>query len=260
MVKARNVYAGSLLSLALLGAIVAALWASTSQADAQEGPQPARLDLVVPNVPFDFLPDALPNAGGTVTVTPSQGTDEFAIEVEGLPPNAEYVVFLTETPTAPFGEVQYLLDLTTDASGSGTATARAAIFEAFSLTGSAKGGMPDVEAIQASKTELDHVVVWPAEPETTAPLFEEQGEEPAVSPFDADLEAGPAVLTDSNNPEAPSPLEASGDDAASGGAQAGAASLPDTGGISPAAFLPVGAILLILGAAARLFALRRRGA
>lgn len=251
----------STLLLALMAAMLTVVAGGRSGAQEASAETTAQLDLVVPNAPFTFLPDSLPDASGVVTVTPSAGADEFTIEAAGLPPNAEYVVFLTETSTAPFGDLQYLMDFETDATGSGAGTARAAIFEAFALTGSAKDGKPDPEAISASKTELDHVVVWPAEPETTAPLFEEQGETPAMSPFDSDLEAGPAILTDSNEMGAASPLTVTTETASSSpsaSAESGVATMPDTGGVSPVVLVSLLAVLF--GGAAGLFFLRRRGA
>lgn len=255
MAKTRSTLVRSTLLLALMAAM---LMVAVGRSDAQEASAEtaAQLDLVVPNAPFTFLPDSLPDAGGVVTVTPSAGADEFAIEATGLPPNAEYVVFLTEISTAPFGDLQYLMDFETDATGSGAGTARAAIFEAFALTGSAKDGKPDPEAISESKTELDHVVVWPAEPETTAPLFEEQGETPAMSPFDSDLEAGPAILTDSNDMEAASPLTASSE-SASASTESGVATMPDTGGPSPMLLAGLASAALFLAGGGGLLAVRR---
>lgn len=247
------------ITLMLAAAGLLAVSASPALAQGSGEGQPtaaAQLDLVVPDAPFGFLPDSLPNASGTVTVTPSEGVDNFAIEAAGLPPNAEYVVFLTETPTAPFGDLQYLMDFETDETGSGGGAARTAIFDAFALTGSAKDGKPDVGAIKASKTELDHVVVWPAESETTAPLFEEQGEKPAMSPFDSDLEAGPAILSDSNDMEAASPLAASSE-SASASTESGAITMPDTGGPSPTLLAGLASAALLLAGGGGLLALRK---
>lgn len=252
--RAWNVYARQIVLIAaLMAALSAMLAVGAERAGAQEaGTGPVSLDLVVPDKPFPFLPGALPDAGGTVTVTPSEGADEFAIDLAGLPPNAEYVVFLTETPTAPFGDLEYLLDVTTDETGSASGTARAVVFDAFALTGSASDGKPDVEAIRASKTELDNIVVWPAEPGTTAPLFEAQGEMPVISPFDDDLEAGPAILSSSNDPAAVSPLASTTE---------GAAVMPETGGAPlPALMLAGGASLALMGTLVGLSALRRRTA
>ena len=80
------------------------------------------------------------------------------------------------------------------------------MFDAFTLRGTAKDGKPDGAAIKASKVNLDHLVVWPKDPQTTAKLFANQGQPYAVSPFDTDLEAGPAILSDSNDAAATSPL------------------------------------------------------
>ncbi|MEJ7843279.1 MAG: hypothetical protein WKF95_16055 [Rubrobacter sp.] len=255
LTKTRGTFFRPTLMLTLM---VAMLTVAAGQSVAQETSEEttAQLNLVVPDAPFAFLPDSLPNAGGTVTVTPSAGVDKFAIEAAGLPPNAEYIVFLTETPTAPFGDLQYLMDFETDETGSGAGTARAAIFDAFALTGSAKDGKPDVETIKASKTELDHVVVWPAESATTAPLFEEQGEMPAVSPFDSDLAAGPAILTNSNDMEAASPLTVSSE-SASASTKSGVATMPDTGGPSPMLLMGLASAALFLAGGGGLLAVRR---
>ncbi len=132
--------------------------------------------------------------------------DQMEFKAEGLPTNARYVVFLTEQPTAPFGAIQYVADFTTGADGKGEVTATGVAFEAFALAGTARDGKPDPAATNASRKQLDHVVIWPADPETTASLFTARGQQPAVSPFDEDGRAGPAILTDSNDPTVGSPL------------------------------------------------------
>ncbi len=166
----------------------------------------AKFTLKVPDKPFPFLPEALPKAGGSVVVRALGNVDQVEVKAEGLPANARYVIFLTEKPTAPFGALQYVADFTTGADGKAEVMATGIAFQAFALTGTARDGTPDPAATNASRKQLDHVVIWPADPETTASLFTQRGQPPAVSPFDEDGRAGPAILSDSNDPNAGSPL------------------------------------------------------
>ncbi|MGI8748861.1 MAG: beta-propeller fold lactonase family protein [Deinococcus sp.] len=159
-----------------------------------------KIKLVVPDKPFAFLPGALKKLSANVVVRKLEGTDDLTLKAEGLTPGAEYNLFLTESAVAPFGAVQHLMDFKADEKGKVEASAMASIFDAFALKGTAKDGKPDGAAIKASKVNLDHIVIWPKDPQTTAKLFTDQGQPYAVSPFDTDLEAGPAILTDSNMP------------------------------------------------------------
>ncbi|GAA5512447.1 hypothetical protein Dcar01_01161 [Deinococcus carri] len=170
------------------------------------GKKAVKIKLVVPDKPFAFLPEALKGVSANVVVRELEGTDDVMLKAEGLTPGAGYNVFLAESPVAPFGEVQHLMDFKADAQGKVEASAMASVFDAFTLRGSAKDGKPDAEAIKGSKVNLDHIVIWPRDPQATAGLFTSRGQQPAVSPFDTDLQAGPAILTDSNDASIKSPL------------------------------------------------------
>ncbi len=165
-----------------------------------------KFKLKVPTKPFAFLPEALPTAAGTAVVRQLDGVDTIDLAVEGLPANAKYVAFLTESPTAPFGAVEYLLDFTTGKDGKATAAANAILFDAFALRGVATGGTLDPNATNATRRLLDHLVIWPADPATTADLFTSRGLAPAVTPFDDDSRAGPAILSDGDDPTLGGPL------------------------------------------------------
>ncbi|WP_019008503.1 YncE family protein [Deinococcus aquatilis] len=165
-----------------------------------------KIKLGVPDKPFAFLPAALKGLSAQVIVRSLEGTDDLTLKAEGLTPGAQYNLFLTESAVAPFGMMQHVLDFKADAKGKAEASAMTSVFDAFTLRGTAKDGKPDGAAIKASKVNLDHLVVWPKDPQTTAKLFANQGQPYAVSPFDTDLEAGPAILSDSNSASANSPL------------------------------------------------------
>jgi hypothetical protein len=173
---------------------------------------PIRFDLTVPERPFAFLPDALPEAEGTVTVAAGEGVDDLSIELRGLPGDAAYTIFLAESGAPPFGAIQYLADLATDADGSAAIDLRTAALNAFALRGVASDGRLDPAATNETRVALDHVVVWPKDPATTADLFAAEDQEPVATPFDDDGEAGPAVLTTARG-EAAGPLAAAASEA-----------------------------------------------
>src|SRR5437867_7459808 len=92
---------------------------------------------------FDLVPASagiaacVPNASARVTVFPKsdiRGVDTLEVKAEGLPPNTDFVVFLTEGPfSTGVGAVQYIGDFTTNAAGKGKARVDAIILEAFSF-------------------------------------------------------------------------------------------------------------------------------
>src|SRR5829696_6674542 len=108
--------------------------------------------------PTGAVADCLPEASARVrlfTKEDGQGVDTLAIKVQGLPPNIEFAVFLTEQPGPPFGAVQYIADFTTNAGGKASLRVDTVIGEAFSST--------VVDGTRVRK-ELNHVVIWFADP------------------------------------------------------------------------------------------------
>jgi hypothetical protein len=61
----------------------------------------------------------LPDANGLVTLNSLGIVEEMHIQVNFLPPNTDFDVFVIQQPNAPFGLAWYLGDLLTDSSGSG---------------------------------------------------------------------------------------------------------------------------------------------
>src|SRR5215469_7666913 len=61
----------------------------------------------------------LPEANGTVTLNSLGIVEEMHIQVNFLPPNTDFDVFVIQQPNAPFGLAWYEGDLLTDAGGSG---------------------------------------------------------------------------------------------------------------------------------------------
>ena len=146
----------------------------------------------------DTIAACLPNAAARVTVFPredNRGVDTLDLKAEGLPPNTTFAVFLTELPVAPFGAVQYIGDFTTNAAGRGSLRVDSVIDEAFSST--------VVNGVR-TRVDLNHVVLWFADPAGDDPCFG-AGLGP-VTPFDGDGEAGGTLLSSKNFlPGAPLP-------------------------------------------------------
>lgn len=96
---------------------------------------------------------------------------------------------------APFGAVQYLADLSTNAGGKGAVDVNAIIKKAF---------ISQVIDGQRVRKELNHVVLWFSDPADANDCFA-PGAAP-ITPFDGDGTAGPAAMSSKNLlPAAPLP-------------------------------------------------------
>src|SRR5215831_1463076 len=136
------------------------------------------------------------SASATVTVFPKEedrGVDTLDFKAEQLPANTSFTVFLTELAEFPFGASEYIAEFTTNVAGSGSVRVDAVIDEAFAFDG-----------ITKVRKELNHVVVWFADPKDDDVCFG-PGAGP-VTPFDGDGQAGATVLSSKNFlPGAPLP-------------------------------------------------------
>jgi hypothetical protein len=129
---------------------------------------------------------------GKVTVFPReevQGIDQIRVEVEGLPANTAFTIFLSELNTVPFGSLQYIAEVSTDNAGRGSVTARLVVREAFALRTELNPVPPPVFATPIS-VDLNHIVLWFGDSSADDP-FTTAG----AGPFDSDRDSGVAVLT-----------------------------------------------------------------
>src|SRR5262249_3741925 len=146
-----------LLPLSLYGRAAADDGGSVNSGNVQSTTQDAADDN---KITFDLVPasdqiaSCFPNATAKVKVllTADQtGTDTFSMSAKGLRPNTTFAVFFTELPVAPFGAVQYVADLNTNANGRGSVEVHAIVGEAFSS---------QVVNGQRVRKELNNVVMW----------------------------------------------------------------------------------------------------
>jgi len=126
---------------------------------------------------------------GSITVSATadeQGTDKMRVEVEGLPGNTDFTVFLHELSDIPFGSSEYVADFTTNKNGRGSVIVRTVILEAFALKTAG-----DPPTIRLEDANLKFVAVWFADPKDSAAFL------PAGFPalaFDGDRSSGAVVL------------------------------------------------------------------
>jgi len=166
------------------------------QAQGQQGlgHEPFRFSLVPAS---DTIAACLPNAAANVSVLPkedSRGVDTLDLNAQGLPPNTEFTVFLTESAVS-VGAVQYIGDFKTNAAGRGSMRVNTIVDEAFSST---------VVNGARVRSELNHIVMWFADPNADNACFAPQTG--PITPFDGDGQAGAAALSSKNFlPGAPLP-------------------------------------------------------
>ena len=128
---------------------------------------------------------------GTVTVLAhddAQDSDRLRVEVSGLPGNACFTVFLTESADFPFGSMEFVADLCTNPAGRGSVTANLAVLDAFALKTEANPAPPPAFATPIN-VDLDHVVLWFADS-----AGDDRFTSAGAGPFDADRDSGVAVL------------------------------------------------------------------
>ena len=168
---------------------ITSLSLQTNHGKRQEQAAPIKRDLVFFGPAKDGMSKAGFNPSGSITVFPTadeQGTDKMKVEVEGLPPNTDFTVFLHELSDIPFGSSEYIADFTTNRSGRGSVMVRTVILEAFALK--TAGDPPTVRLEDAN---LKFVAIWFADPKDSASFL------PAGFPalaFDGDRSSGAVVL------------------------------------------------------------------
>ena len=175
------------IALSLLVLAITSLSSQSAETPAQSGA--IKRDLVFFGPAKAGMMKAGFNPSGSITVfhtADEQGTDKMKVEVQGLPPNTDFTVFLHELSGIPFGSSEYIADLTTNRSGNGSVMVRTIILEAFALKTAG-----DPPTMRLEDANLKFVAVWFADPKDSAAFL------PAGFPalaFDGDRSSGAVVL------------------------------------------------------------------
>ena len=153
----------------------------------------------------------LPNATAKVTVTPAGLVEIMDVSVQGLPPDTEFGLFVTQVPKAPFGVSWYQGDIETNKHGRGHRqfVGRFSI-ETFAVApGSApapvvfNGPFPDASLNPPfNPIQMYHLGLWFDSPEAA----QAAGCPTVVTPFNGEHNAGLQVLNTSNFADDQGPL------------------------------------------------------
>ncbi len=119
-----------------------------------------------------------------------QGADKLRVEIEGLPANTCFTIFLSELNDFPFGSLEYVADACTNHAGRGVVNTKLIVLDAFALKTDANGTPPAVFGTPIN-VDLNHIVLWFAD-SAADDSFTPVGF--GAGPFDADRDAGTAVL------------------------------------------------------------------
>lgn len=168
------------------------------------------------NVPFSMVVSAgaktcLPNATGTVRITPAGPVEIMDVSVQGLAPNTEFDFFVLQVPKAPFGVAWYQGDIETDRHGRGhqTFVGRFSI-ETFSVAQNSapapvvfNGPFPDASLNPPfNPIQMYHLGLWFGSPDAA----QQAGCPATVTPFNGEHNAGIQVLNTSNFADDQGPL------------------------------------------------------
>jgi hypothetical protein len=119
-------------------------------------------------IQFPLVPSgikaAFPDATGLVTVVRGNRDnsvfDTVTVDVQHMPPNITFTIFLIELANKPFGNVEYMADLTTRGDGSGETVFEAITLVAFAMDARNPGTSQDNREGLTSGINLEHMGMW----------------------------------------------------------------------------------------------------
>jgi hypothetical protein len=118
-------------------------------------------------VQFPLIPSgiktAFPDATGLVTIVRGDRNDSTSdtvtVDVQKMPPSITFTIFFIELANKPFGNVEYVADLTTRGDGSGETIFHAITLVAFAMDARNPGTSQDQEGT-TSGINLEHMGMW----------------------------------------------------------------------------------------------------
>ncbi len=156
-------------------------------------------------VQFPLQPSSIkalfPKASGLVTVMQGNPAisvfDNITVDVQNMPPNVKFTVFLTEIAAKPFGNAEYVGDVITRGDGTGESTFHLITFVAFAADARQSKVISTDQSGEASGIQLEHLGMW----FDGANSAREVLNDPNIpgTPFDGghgELHAGPQAMTD----------------------------------------------------------------
>lgn len=156
-------------------------------------------------VQFPLVPSgikaAFPNASGLVTIVRGNRdnaiADTVTVDVQHMPPNITFTIFFIELANKPFGNVEYVADLTTRGDGSGETIFQNIAFVAFAMDARNPGTSQDGQEGLTSGVNLEHMGMWFASLQDAQKVLNDDTLQGTL--FDGGnppLHAGPQAMTD----------------------------------------------------------------
>ncbi len=156
-------------------------------------------------VQFPLVPssikNAFPQATGLVTIVRGNRDNAIAdtviVDVQHMPPNITFTIFYIQFASKPFGNVEYVADLTTRGDGSGETLFQNIAFVAFAMDARNPGSSQDGVEGTTSGTNLEHMGMWFSSLQDAQKLLNDGTLQGTI--FDGGnppLHAGPQAMTD----------------------------------------------------------------
>lgn len=156
-------------------------------------------------VQFPLVPSGIkqkfPTATALVTIVrgnrDDSTSDTVTLDVQKMPPNIIFTVFFIQFAGKPFGNVEYVADLTTRGDGSGETVFNIISFVAFAMDARNPGSSTDGQEGITSGTNLEHMGMWFSSLDDARKVLNDDTIEGTI--FDGGsppLHAGPQAMTD----------------------------------------------------------------
>ena len=156
-------------------------------------------------VQFPLVPSgikaAFPQATGLVTIIRGNRDNAIAdtviVDVQNMPPNITFTIFYIQFAGKPFGNVEYVADLTTRGDGSGETLFQNIAFVAFAMDARNPGTSIDGQEGQTSGINLEHMGMWFSSLQDAQRVLNNDSLQGTI--FDGGnppLHAGPQAMTD----------------------------------------------------------------
>ena len=152
--------------------------------------------------------DCLEGANGHVTINSLGPVEVMKVELNNLPPNKEFDLFVIQQPNAPFGISWYQADFETNNQGYGEVRARGIFSEELFAVAPGSVPAPQVDDLDAetnpafAPVHTFHIGLWFGSPEEA----EAAGCPANGTPFDGDHSAGIQAFSTRNFPALHGPL------------------------------------------------------
>jgi hypothetical protein len=165
------------------------------------------LDSLAPTtiVQFPLVPSGIkakfPQATALVTIVRGNRdnaiADTVTVDVQNMPPNITFTMFFIQFAGKPFGNVEYVADLTTRGDGSGETIFQKIAFVAFAMDARNPGSSVDGMEGLSSGTQLEHMGMWFSSLQDAQKVLNDDTLQGTI--FDGGnppLHAGPQAMTD----------------------------------------------------------------